>query len=87
LLNNKNRNNPKKQIVLPFKAPPPNRILISLCRVDFTDSKTKEGGLGVNQKKEGIKIRGINNLSQLLKKVIEEDGSNLENKLFIIFIY
>jgi len=30
LLNTKNKNNPKKNIVLPFKGPVPNRILISL---------------------------------------------------------
>jgi hypothetical protein len=60
LLNTRNRNNPKNNMVLPFKDLSPSRILISLCRVDLIDSNTNKFELGVSQKTPGITRIGIN---------------------------
>ena len=64
----------------------PNRILISLCRIVLTDLITTKLILGFTQNRLGRKIKGIKDLHQLGKTKIEEDGSKLENKLFIMFI-
>jgi len=80
-------NNPKKKIVLPLDAPGPKRVLTSLCNVDLIELKIKELLLGNNQKILGIRMKGIIKLSQLEVNRIDEEGSNLENRLFIMFIY
>lgn len=42
--------------------------------------------VGVTQNDEGIIIKNVATLSQLLKIGSDEDGSKIENKLVIIFI-
>jgi len=80
-------NPPKKNSEEPFKIFDPRRILTSLCRVIFTLLKIREMELGAAQNRLGAKIKGVTKPNQLRGSVIEEEGSNLENKLFIIIIY
>lgn len=76
----------KENTDLPTNGESPNKVLISICSVFFTDLKIKLLKFGINQNRLGIKIKGIKNLIQFLNKKVEEDGSKLENNLFIIFI-
>lgn len=76
----------KENTDLPLKGESPNKVLISRWRVFFTDLKIKLLKFGISQNRLGIKIKGIKNLIQFLNIKVEEDGSNLENSLFIIFI-
>ena len=76
----------KENTDLPTNGEFPSKVLISRCRVFFTDPKIRLLKFGINQNRLGTKIRGIKNLIQFLNKKVEEDGSNLENSLFIIFI-
>lgn len=75
----------KENTDLPTNGESPNKVLISICSVFFTDLKIKLLKFGINQNRLGIKIKGIKNLTQFLNKKVEEDGSKLENNLFIIF--
>lgn len=76
----------KNIIETPLNNSPPVRILISKNMVYEIFLKTKELKLGLNQNTLGIIRVTRNKLIQLELSSREEEGSNLENKLFIIFI-
>ena len=75
----------RRRIVLPGKACGPSKVFISKCRVVLILWKEINTGLGINQN-DGLIIRIKRNpLTQFGNMMIDEEGSNTENKLFIIF--
>lgn len=87
LLNTTKVNRQKKNIVPPLRVLGPSSVLISEWRVDSTESRTMFVGLGAIHNIPGINKAGITNLHQLGSTTTEDEGSKLENRLFIIFTY
>lgn len=85
LLDRIKKNTPKMRIDLPGAPWGPSRVLISLWIVLFTELINRLTGLGTTQK-IGNKIRTRERLLiQFVVNTIDDEGSNTENRLFIIF--
>jgi len=80
------KENKVTKIIVPPTGEETNKILNSLCKVSNTLNHNKDHRDGIIQYKVGINIKPIKVESQLRGKCIIEDvGSNTENKLVIIF--
>ena len=87
LLNIINANKTMKRNVVPLWVFwGPRIVLNSLCRVVVTKFHMVVAREGRSQKVVGIRARPRKDLSQLIDRdIIEEAGSNVENRLVIIF--
>ena len=72
--------------IVPPGLSEPSRVLNSLCKVDISVFHSRDHRDGIVQNKYGIKVRPKKVDSQF-KDILktEERGSNLENRLVIIF--